>query len=180
MSFNEALMKVEKGYYKRMILDKLEFIQHNLLTTNDIEKTISEGYSNILSLISKLKSFNIQTENPLLDLVNDLGTNDNRKSSILSNLSKLDKLTNGIPRGHLTIIGGRSSMGKSAFAFNLLLNFLNKGLKCTFFSLETSHRYLIYRLLSIKCRMNYDKVINRIFNQKETQDLKDFVNLVNY
>lgn len=59
-----------------------------------------------------------------------------------------DKLCGGWQKGELHIVGGRSSMGKSAFIVSSLLKSAREGYECLCFSLEMTHAALAARCLS--------------------------------
>ena len=63
-----------------------------------------------------------------------------------SGYKELDKLTLGFQKGNLIILAARPSMGKTAFALNIISN--NACKRCLFFSLEMSAEKIIQRFLS--------------------------------
>lgn len=68
---------------------------------------------------------------------------------VSTGLKDLDnKLCGGWQRGELHIVGGRSSMGKSAFITSSLLKSAREGYECLCFSLEMTHKALAARCLS--------------------------------
>lgn len=69
-------------------------------------------------------------------------------SGIMTSNPDLDSITNGWQRSDLIVIGGRTSMGKSAFALNNVLELAKNGYKCAVFSLEMSKRQVYMRLAS--------------------------------
>ena len=68
--------------------------------------------------------------------------------------SDLDNAINGLQKGNLTVIGGRPSMGKTAFALNLIDNLGNKGHKGALFELEMDKKSLGIRRLAYECMIN--------------------------
>lgn len=68
---------------------------------------------------------------------------------VMSGYAKLDDYTSGFKPGELVILAARPSMGKTAFALNLLLNAALKHSKSVaFFSLEMGGEQIVDRLLS--------------------------------
>lgn len=63
-----------------------------------------------------------------------------------SGYKELDQLTLGFQNGNLIILAARPSMGKTAFALNIISN--NPSKRCLIFSLEMSAELLIQRFLS--------------------------------
>lgn len=79
---------------------------------------------------------------------------------IKTNYPQIDKKTGGLKRGHLIVVGARTSMGKTAFAINLSYKLLKNGNKGLIVSLEMNHDEISQRLLSLDSRVpssDYDK-----------------------
>lgn len=72
-----------------------------------------------------------------------------RDNTVTTGLKDLDKaLGGGWPRGELTIVAARPSVGKSAFATSVALKAARQGNKVLFFSLEMSKKSLGARCIS--------------------------------
>lgn len=68
---------------------------------------------------------------------------------INTGLKTLDeRLTWGFSQGSVTVLAGRTSMGKSTFAINMALGFIRNGHGVLFATLETDETSLINRMLS--------------------------------
>jgi replicative DNA helicase len=65
---------------------------------------------------------------------------------LLVGLVDLDAITSGWQKQDLIVIGGRTSMGKSAFALANVIALAQKGYKCLYMSLEMSKRQVYARL----------------------------------
>lgn len=65
---------------------------------------------------------------------------------VKTGLSDFDERTNGLHAGHLIILAGRPSMGKSALAISIAHNVARQGKSCLFFSMEMPRTELIQRL----------------------------------
>ena len=81
--------------------------------------------------------------------------------------SVIDDKLNGLSKSDLIIIAGRPSMGKTAFALNVLLKFCerNAKLNALFFSLEMPPDQLYFRLVAMESdipisKLKYDNVYN--------------------
>src|SRR5215831_2509239 len=61
-----------------------------------------------------------------------------------------DKVLGRLRRGSITLVGGRPSMGKTAFMLRGALAQLEAGIQVYFFSLEMPRSDMIARLVSIK------------------------------
>lgn len=65
----------------------------------------------------------------------------------------LDKVTTGLNKSDLVIVGARPAMGKTSFALNMARNVAMKGKKVLFFSLEMTKEQLAERVLSTEARV---------------------------
>lgn len=79
-------------------------------------------------------------------------------------ISKLDDALGGLHRGDLMVIGGASSMGKTALATNICIGAARtEGVKVAFFSQEMSKQQLAWRMACSTARrlgyMQHDKLI---------------------
>lgn len=66
---------------------------------------------------------------------------------LMTGIQSLDTLTTGFHRQDFSVIGARTSMGKSAFVIELLLRLHQAGYKCAMFSLEMTKRQLFNRMI---------------------------------
>jgi len=73
--------------------------------------------------------------------------NDSR-TWIPTGLRDVDIRIGGIPRGRLTVIAGRPSMGKTAWAATAVLNAAKKGHRVAFITIESPKEAIITRMLS--------------------------------
>ena len=73
--------------------------------------------------------------------------------------SDLDKVTTGLNRSDLVIIGARPAMGKTSLALNMARNCAMMGMKkVLFFSLEMTKQQLAQRVLSTEARVESTKM----------------------
>lgn len=71
----------------------------------------------------------------------------------------LDRMTCGLQRADLIIVAGRPSMGKTAFALNIVENTaIENGTVCAVFSLEMSQEQLVRRMLCSKAEVDASKL----------------------
>jgi len=76
-------------------------------------------------------------------------------SGIPTGFVELDKLTAGFQNGDLIIIGGRPSMGKTAFSLSTALHAaIHERCPTAIFTLEMSTEQIFYRMLSSEARIN--------------------------
>lgn len=78
------------------------------------------------------------------------------KPTLKTGFSKVDRVTGGLQKGTLCIIGARPSVGKTTFSLNIALNVAKSNKKVLFFSLEMTTKMVLDRLCSRLCDINYN------------------------
>ena len=85
---------------------------------------------------------------------------------------KLDELTGGLQKGELVILAARPSMGKTAFALNILKNVAFKAKRpALMFSLEMGTNSLMNRFLSMESKVEATKLRNGKLTDEEWDNL---------
>jgi len=67
---------------------------------------------------------------------------------LMTGISELDTITTGFHRQDFSVVGARTSMGKSAFMLQIALNLHLRGYKVAIYSLEMSKRQIYIRLMA--------------------------------
>lgn len=75
-------------------------------------------------------------------------------------MQSLDRYTY-LEKGDYVVIAGRPSSGKTAFSLQLMLKMAEQGIKCKYFSYETSPSKLYQRLLACASGIPYDAIKQR-------------------
>lgn len=87
--------------------------------------------------------------------------------AMMSRIPKLDSMTSGFHLTDLVLLGARPAMGKSAFAFNLSVQFAKEGNPVLIFSLEMEDKQIAGRMLSERAEINNSKFRSAKFNTPE-------------
>lgn len=85
---------------------------------------------------------------------------------------ELDNMTLGWQRKDLIVVGGRTSIGKTAFAVENIIRMLNKNLKVAVFSLEMSEFDMKDRIASNVCDIPFKDVRLGKVSDKDLENLK--------
>lgn len=91
-------------------------------------------------------------------------------------LNCVTEVTGGAKPGQLIIVAGRSSMGKSALAGDIMLAQPGKVL---FFSLEMSNVVYIQRLLANRSNVNFRKLVDNKLSRQEKDRVRDNMKWLN-
>lgn len=113
--------------------------------------------------------------NPLLtaavDRIDELAALDGAITGLSTGYTDLDDMTSGWQKSDLVIVAGRPSMGKTAFAMNLVENaVLNSDKPVLVFSLEMPAESLIFRMLSSIGRINQTNLRSGNLTDDDWQD----------
>ena len=116
--------------------------------------------------------------NPLLtkvvDRIDELSATDGNLTGLASGYKDLDRITSGWQKSDLVIVAGRPSMGKTAFAMNLVEHaVLNAEKPVLVFSLEMPSDSLIFRLLSSVGRIDQTKLRTGQLTDEDWPSLTD-------
>lgn len=69
-------------------------------------------------------------------------------TSLSTGIEDLDKKTGGMPVGALTVVGGRSGMGKSTFALDVAIKTAKEGKSVVYFALEMTSSQMIKKAIA--------------------------------
>ncbi|MCX6783103.1 MAG: AAA family ATPase [Candidatus Levybacteria bacterium] len=110
----------------------------------------------------------------LTDVLAHLEANKSEMDFLKTGFSKLDNdLDGGLLRKELVVIGGRTGIGKSYLAAQLLLNIARQGFKTAYFSLEISNEMVVSRLLGALSNIKSTRVRSGLLSLLELQQLTD-------
>ena len=91
---------------------------------------------------------------------------------IKTDIIDFDREFTGIPRAQLTILGGRSSMGKSTLALQIALNVAKQGKNVLFFSQEMGLRENADKIIANLNKINSVKVRDSHLSNEELEKIK--------
>lgn len=86
---------------------------------------------------------------------------------MLTGLSSIDNILTGLHRQHFSVLGGYTSMGKTAIVIEMLLRMNASKYKCAMFSLEMSKRDLYNRMMANLMQVNSrDLKMGRLYKEQ--------------
>lgn len=83
--------------------------------------------------------------------------------------TELDRMIGGLEKDDLIIVAGRPSMGKTAWAMNIAVNFALAGRGVLFFSLEMSEGQLMERLLALVAGVDAQRLHRGMLNEADIE-----------
>jgi replicative DNA helicase len=116
----------------------------------------------------------------VVDRIDALFQRDNPITGVASGFSDLDDKTSGLQMGDLIIVAGRPSMGKTAFAMNLVEHAaIGERMVAAVFSLEMPAEQLSMRLISSLGRIDQHKVRTGKLDEDDWPRLTSAVSMLN-
>jgi len=93
-------------------------------------------------------------------------------TGISTGFEQLDDMTSGLQRGELVILAARPSMGKTAFALNVVEAMASRGHPVVLFSLEMSRQQLVQRLLCARGGIDSHRLRRNRLNDEDRRALQ--------
>lgn len=154
-------------YYARSLLNAAEVIIHDINeNVKDSGKLLDDAEQRIYEIrqgreVSGLTHIRQVIEAETYDRLSKMNDPQTRDDyiGIPSGISDLDKMTTGLNKNDLIILGARPGMGKTSFALNIARNVaVNAGKTVCFFSLEMTRDQLAQRMLSSEAGIKSEKL----------------------
>jgi replicative DNA helicase len=142
-------------------------------STTDVETLLDDAETKFSQLSNEqsMEEFDDVREQmtQLITKITEISKSDQSITGIDTGYDDLNNMTAGLQKGDLIIIGARPSMGKTAFALNLVENILKtKDLPTVaFFSLEMGTQSLLQRMLSSESGVKSEKIRTGTLNNNE-------------
>ena len=90
------------------------------------------------------------------------------------NFKPLDNFSGGMPRGEITVIGGRPGHGKTTLVVNLIQKLVQDGKKVLIFNREMSNTEMMRKVLVMESDdITYDDVRKNVISKKVEEKLKN-------
>lgn len=166
----------EKFYIRSLILASREIIDRSSEAADTAEELLDFAESKIYDI---RQGQTVSGPTRLSEITPDVYTrlyqitSDEREKyvGLKTGFDDLDRVTTGLNKSDLIIVGARPAMGKTSFALNMAANIARKGKKVVFFSLEMGREQLAQRVLASEARVESTKMRNGKFEESEWQAL---------
>ena len=176
-SVSYAKIISKKATLRRLISTSAEINELAYSEEEDIETVLDQAE---YKLFGVAKNINQDSFVPLKSILNEsferidnLSQNRDQIRGVPSGFDDLDRLLAGFQKSDLVIIAARPSVGKTAFALDILRNAAIKGKsKIALFSLEMSKEQLTDRMISSESRVDLWKI--RTGHLSDDQNNNDF------
>ena len=149
--------KIIKDHARRRTVQKtLARMQEKLVETGDIEELeelLLKGIDTLTNVTTTTQTSFTKISDIMYDLVEELEIDKGEIQGVATGFTEFDKMTTGLKGGDFVVIGGRPSMGKTAFALNLVMGVASNGALTPVYSLEMKNGPLGRRMLSSRANV---------------------------
>jgi replicative DNA helicase len=161
-----------------------EILRDSYDRTQSADELVAQAERKIMdiakgSMVGEVKSLGEVVQAAFERLDSRIGKDNLAISGLPSGYVDLDNITAGLQNSELVIIAARPSVGKTAFALNVVRNIITEGVAngsspvVLFFSLEMARIELAERLLCCQSRVDSHKVRKGHLNSDDIQKLMD-------
>lgn len=149
---------MDKYYRRQLIYAGNEIVQLGHEVAIGLEEVIGEAEQKIFSL-SHSETLSPNVEEPLDILIRIYDRLDSPKlRGLLSGINDLDTLIGGFKRKKFYVIAGRSGMGKTQFAINLVANAVKQNFPVVAFSAEMDRDEWMTRIMAWESGVDSKKI----------------------
>ncbi len=123
----------------------------------DSEQRIKDATKN--NRVSSFKSIETVANEAVLQIYNQKNSGDGFTTGITSGFTNVNKFTNGFQRGEVTIVGARTSVGKTSLALNMAYKAARSGTTVAIFELEMTAESLAKRMIAMASNVSLNKIM---------------------
>lgn len=173
-------------YYRDKLIEKADDRKwHNLMTEiaarrlkGETSKDFAGEITNdLMTLLGESGPVTVKTEPDRIEdcftEIVDISQGNKKPAGIKLGFPKLDSMLQGLQPGSVLVVGARPSVGKSAFAFEVMLHMIEQGIPVGLFSLEMRFEDFIRRAFANLANLSMSNVRNGNLNPQEIDRLRD-------
>lgn len=149
--------------YQQDLLQNYQIIQANKLADEFKQTSTPETFNHMVDELKELTNITTKKEDGTKryaeQLVEDL-YGDEPVQRVKTKYQLMDYKIGGFEPSQLIVIAARPSVGKTGFALNMLWNIAKQGHETSFFSIETTGKNVLQRLLSTITGIELNRIKN--------------------
>ncbi|MCE5089200.1 DnaB helicase C-terminal domain-containing protein [Staphylococcus devriesei] len=153
--------------YQQRLLELYQISQAYEVINDFNQQPTIQNFESMLNGLNDVSMISANDESSTKAIIDDFVEelySDEPKAQIKTGFPLMDYKIGGLEPTQLVVIAARPSVGKTAFALNMMLNIANQGYKTSFFSLETTGVSILKRMLTTKTGIELTRI-------KEMKDL---------
>jgi len=166
----------EKAMLRSLIGASNQTLQDAYAPHEDVRSVVDRAEKRIFEIAQNEIGSNLVPMNQLVQEAWDAITSEGGRMGIETRFTDMDNMLNGLHAGEMIIVAARPSMGKTAFAMNIIEALsVDQGLPTAVFSLEMSKQQLVQRLLCSRARVDSQKLRKGMASGEDIQQLASVV-----
>ncbi len=175
----------EKAILRSLITTATAIAARAYEPSHDVKELVERAEQEVFAISDReVRPAFVRIDSLLHDAFKKIDTLHEHRSAVTgvaTGFTDLDKLTAGLQPSDLVIIGGRPSMGKTAFCLNIAEHAaLRADSGVAVFSLEMSKEQLAMRMLCSEARVDLSKVRTGHLNDREFRELAEAAARLSY
>jgi replicative DNA helicase len=165
----------EKALLRQLITAGNEILREAYAPHEQADVLLDRAEKRIFEIADKKVAEGVEPMEKVLHEVFEMIENRGQRG-VESGFHELDDMLNGLQKGEMIIVAARPSMGKTAFAMNLIEHIAaDQRLPCAIFSLEMSKQQLAQRMLCSRGQIDAHKLRKGMLNSQEYTKLATVV-----
>ena len=165
----------EKAMLRQLISASNDILRDSYAPYEQADIVLDKAERRIFEIAQKKVGGTMEPMEKVLHEVFEMIENRGQRG-LITGFHELDDMTNGLQKGEMIIVAARPSMGKTAFAMNLV-EYISADMKlpCAVFSLEMSKQQLAQRMLCSRGKIDAHKLRKGMLNSQEYTTLATVV-----
>jgi replicative DNA helicase len=165
----------DKSLLRQLIAASNDALREAYSPHEKVDEIIDRAEKRVFEIADKKVSGNMTGLGEIAMQVYEMLENSTRRG-LPTGFYELDDMLNGLQGGEMIIVAARPSMGKTAFAMNLVEAIASAGHAVAVFSLEMSKQQLAQRMMCSRAQIDSQRVRKGLLSPNEFRRLAQMVN----
>ena len=160
----------EKALLRQLIDASNKCLQDAYAPHETVEQVMDRAEKRIFEIAQQKITGEIVSLGAVAESVYEM-LEDKGRAGLMTDFVDLDEMLHGLQAGEMVIVAARPSMGKTAFAMNVVENVAAKSVPTAVFSLEMSKQQLAQRMMCGRAGLDAQRVRKGMLRNEEYQKL---------
>jgi len=171
-------IKLYEKYLLRQAITMTREVQTKAYQNDtDVYNVLSDAHSVIGELIELRPTVGFNMDETMDKAIDQMVSKEN--SLVRTGYIDIDKMSGGMTKGEITIVGGRPGHGKTTFLINLVSKLVHQGQRVILFNRELPNTEVAKKLLCLESgQLSYSMIRNGTFGNGEIEELEKTKNTI--
>jgi len=171
-------IKLYEKYLLRQAITMTREVQTKAYQNDtDVYNVLSDAHSVIGELIELRPTVGFNMDETMNKAIDQMVSKEN--SLVRTGYIDIDKMSGGMTKGEITIVGGRPGHGKTTFLINLVSRLIHQGQRVILFNRELPNTEVAKKLLCLESgQLSYSMIRNGTFGNGEIEELEKTKNTI--